>query len=72
MIRRVWRGEVRLWITYWVWGVGGNVAFVGLLAPLTVAAAFDPAGGVWPWAVYLGSLAWFVFVFGAIWRSAGR
>lgn len=68
-LREAWAGRVRLLITYWILGVGGNMSFVAVLAGLWIAA-----GGrlkellilVW-----VASLAWFVFVFVAIWRAAG-
>lgn len=70
LIRSVWRGEVRLWATYWLWGVAGNMTFVLVLAVLALLGG--AASELWLWAVWLVSLAWFVFVFGAIWRAAGR
>lgn len=72
VFRRVWRGEERLWLTYWVWGVGGNLAWLGLLTLVVATTRLGTVAEGWAWPVYLASLAWFVFVFGAIWRSAGR
>jgi len=67
-LREAWAGRVRLSITYWILGVGGNMGFVAVLAGLWIAT-----GGrlkellilVW-----VASLVWFVFVFVAIWRAA--
>lgn len=70
LVRAVWRGEVRLWVTYWLWGVGGNMSFVLVLALLYLAMGLG--GRPWLWLVYAASLVWFVFIFGAIWRAAGR
>ncbi|MBK1705198.1 hypothetical protein CKO40_11760 [Halochromatium glycolicum] len=67
--RTAWLGRLPLWLTYWVLGVGGNMSFVALLlATYAVAGA-----GAQPllWGLYLASLIWFVFIFGAIWRAAG-
>jgi hypothetical protein len=72
MIRRAWDGELPLWLTYWVWGVGGNVSFALLLVRAARATSDRRAGLMAPWAIYLASLGWFVLIFGAIWRSAGR
>jgi hypothetical protein len=30
-VRDLWRGKLRLWVAYWVCGVGGNMSFVALL-----------------------------------------
>lgn len=67
-VAQVWRGKVRLWITYWLWGVAGNMGFLLVLALLYLGPGSRP----WLWLVYLASLLWFVFIFGAIWRAAGR
>ena len=72
MVRRAWDGELPLWLTYWVWGVGGNVSFALLLARAARATGEGRAGLAPPWTIYLASLGWFVLIFGAIWRSAGH
>lgn len=72
LVGALWHGEVRLWITYWIWGVGGNMAFVAVLVALWLLGAERDGGQDWLWLAYLLSLAWFVLIFGAIWRSAGR
>ncbi|HJU19543.1 MAG TPA: hypothetical protein VJ770_24070 [Stellaceae bacterium] len=69
---RCWRGELPLPVTYWVWGVGGNVAFALLLWRALAGAARDKREARRARQIYGVSLVWFVFVFGAIWRSAGR
>jgi len=72
LLLRVWRGDLPLWITYWLWGVAGNMSFVALLALLY----FGGTDAAWRiaalWAVYAASLGWFVLIFGGIWRAAGR
>ena len=71
-----WRGDLPLWLTYWVLGVGGNMSFLAaLLATLSAEMARrEPSERrpELPVGIYLASLGWFMFIFGAIWRSAGR
>lgn len=40
LIRSVWRGEVRLWATYWLWGVAGNMTFVRMAGEAAALAAW--------------------------------
>lgn len=67
-LRRIWDGAPPLPVTYWLYGVGGNMSFAFLLW----RTARRPERRLLPWLVYSGSLAWFVLVFRGIWRSAGR
>jgi hypothetical protein len=69
-VRDLWRGKLRLWVAYWVCGVGGNMSFVALL--LLVYTAEGAAAAAFLWLVYACSLAWFVLIFVGIWRAAGR
>jgi hypothetical protein len=69
--RQLWDGALPLAVTYWVWGVGGNVIFALLLRRAYVAARQGRARPMWPWLIYSLSLAWFGLIFRAIWRSAG-
>jgi hypothetical protein len=69
-VRGLWQGKLRLWITYRICGVGGNMSFVALL--LLVHAARGAAAEAPLWLVYACSLAWFVLIFVGIWRAAGR
>jgi hypothetical protein len=69
---RCWRGELPLAVTYWLWGVGGNVGFALLLWRMTAETSRMRRGGHRLWLVYGLSVLWFVFVFGAVWRSSGR
>ncbi|MEA3641667.1 MAG: hypothetical protein VBE63_17240 [Lamprobacter sp.] len=68
-IRAAWLGQLPLWVTYWILGVGGNMSFVALL--LATYGIAGPEAQPLLWGLYLGSLIWFVFIFGAIWRAAG-
>jgi hypothetical protein len=72
LLRAIWRGEGRLWVTYWLWGVGGNMAFAIALALSILYLQPTLAAAVWLWGLYGVSLVWFIFVFVAIWRSARR
>ena len=69
--RRCWRGELPLSVTYWLLGVGGNAGFALLFWGARVAARVRRTARL-PGLAYGASLFWFVFIFGAIWRSAGR
>ena len=69
-VRDLWQGKLRLWITYWICGVGGNMSFVALLSLIYVARGAAAQG--WLWLVYACSLLWFVLIFVGIWRAAGR
>lgn len=68
-IRAAWLGQLPLWLTYWILGVGGNMSFVALL--LATYGIAGPAAQPLLWGFYLASLVWFIFIFGAIWRAAG-
>lgn len=73
-ILRLWLGEVALWKTYWLFGVGGGLVlglpiFGGMLALTDVpddatAAKFLAALGV--------LLIYVIWVCTGIWRAAGR
>lgn len=67
-IRTAWLGQLPLWLTYWMLGVGGNMSFVALL--LLTYGVGGTAAQPLLWGLYLVSLIWFVFIFGAIWRAA--
>ena len=67
-LRRIWDGALPLPVTYWQYGVGGNMSFAFLLR----RTARRPGRRLLPWLVYSASLAWFVLIFRGIWRSADR
>jgi hypothetical protein len=64
-----WRGRLPLWLTYWLLGVAGNMSFLAALVLIFVISCGEAAAVLW--IVYGCSLAWFIFIFGAIWRAAG-
>ena len=66
-IARLWRGEVSLPITYWVWGVAGNIGWKFVIA---LALATDM--GMLALLFALLYIVYLVLIFVAIWRSAGR
>ncbi len=75
-LRRLCRGDVPLVITYWVWGVlVGGVGFTVLNAIVEVnylrisTMAYGTIGIV---AFYILGMAFAVFLWVAIWRSAGK
>jgi hypothetical protein len=79
-LARIWRGEYPLWLTYWVFGVGGNMSLLGLLAvgwlataglPWPPATAETPAPAAWAmlWVVWGIAVAWHGFTFRATWRA---
>ena len=69
LVSDLWQGRLRLAVTYWLFGVGGNMSFVALLVVAYFALGADAR---WLWAIYLLSLAWFVWILAGIWRSAAR
>lgn len=69
---RCWRGELSLPVTYWLYGVGGNVGFALLLWRSLTKANDVESEARRLRLVYGMSAVWFVFVFGAIWNSSGR
>jgi hypothetical protein len=66
-VRRLWRGHVPLWKTYWLGGV-----FFSLLLMLTISMAEAAGMVIVAGFLALGALVYAVFISVAIWRSAGR
>ena len=62
------RGEVRLWITYWLWGVGGNM----LLLAALIIAYLSWAPLMILWALWIVAVLWHAIVVWPGVRSAGR
>ena len=80
LLTKTWRGDYPLWLTYWVIGVGGNMALLAVLAglwlatagwPLPLAAAALPAPPVQAamWAVWTVGVAWHAFTLHAVWQA---
>ena len=72
LARSLWRGEMPLIVTYWLYGVLGSVL---LNVPLIVAEEYSvdsPAGTLAVFGYSLIVLAYSVFVAVAIWRAATR
>lgn len=66
LIKQLWRGELPLVLTYWAYGVGGNIAMKLFLLTLAVAMP------VLALPVLLLSLIYSIFISVAIWRSANK
>lgn len=64
---RLWKGAVSLPVAYWVWGMVGNAAWNILIG---LASQTDRSALVLSVAAL--SILYYVFVFVAVWRSAGR
>ena len=66
-IGRLWRGEIALWVTYWVWGVIGSLLVALAITPMPIGIRFSMR-------LFLAllMLAYYVLIFVAVWRSAGR
>lgn len=68
LLARVWRGQLSLPMTYWVWGVLGNrVTFALVLAILSATTSAIVAS-----TMLMAYASYFVFVAVAIWRSSAR
>lgn len=69
-IARNWRGEYPLWVSYWLVGVGTNVAAVAI--PLALALLIRPQNGLWPLTNFAFFAAlWLVIVFALTWQFVG-
>ena len=64
---RLWKGAVSLPVAYWAWGVVGNGAWNILIE---LASPTDNSALVLSLAAL--SMLYYVFIFVAVWRSAGR
>jgi len=68
LVRAVRRGEARLWVAYWLWGVGGNMALLAVLVAAYVAWA-----PVWAlWGVWGLGVAWHFLVTWPGVRACGK
>ncbi len=75
VVRRHWRGELPLWVSYWVCGFVGN--FVMVLLAILIAAMFNADSGFYPPAIFATILAtWasaapvMTWQIVGVWRSA--
>lgn len=69
-IARNWRGEYPLWVSYWLVGVGTNIAAVAI--PLVLALLIQPSGGFWPlanFAFFVG--LWLLIAIALVWQFVG-
>lgn len=77
VLARFWRGEVRLWVSFWIIGVLAAIAAV--LVPPLMVTLFDIENARQPLPIFLASvLTWscvaalWVWESVGLWRSAGR
>jgi hypothetical protein len=72
MIIRLWRGEIALWKSFWLFGVGGG-ALIGLPIFATMLALTDvpddTTASIFVFALGF-LLAYLIWVFVGIWRAA--
>ena len=72
---RVFSGDVSLPITYWVWGGLGNAIMVGVYSAIEfnyASITMKPYGNLLLNSVYWIAIAYLVFIWVAVWRSAGK
>lgn len=69
-VARNWRGEYPLWVSYWVVGVGINLAAVAI--PLTLALLIRPQNGFWPMANFaVFACLWLLIALALVWQFVG-
>lgn len=76
-IAKNWRGEYPLFVSYWIFGLIGNLAIA--VIPIGLSAVFESRSGFQPTSVFAFILSvWLVTVaisvwqWGSVWRSANR
>ena len=74
MITRLWRGEITLWKTFWLFGVGGGLALE--LPIFSVMMALTDVPDDTTALVFLSALSFLLvyltWVFVGIWRASSR
>ena len=65
--KKVFNGDERLVITYWVWGFIGSIVY-GIVTWIILYLL----GFFGPLALTIVQLPWYIFIWIAIWRSAGN
>ena len=71
---RLWRGELSLPTTYWLWGILASIPVTAVATALISAAEESDASGKVALALsgLAVLLAWMAFIYPSIWRSATR
>jgi hypothetical protein len=65
-----WRGELPLWISFWVVGIAGNIVIAAI--PSVTIAIFEADRGYRPTSIFSASLVMWAGIFLiAIWQAAG-
>lgn len=73
-LKSLWKGDVSLWITFWVFGVAGNFAF-SYLAERSQVAFIKGFPSAYLLLFYSLTAFWAgltIFIWVAIWRAAGK
>jgi hypothetical protein len=70
VVRRHWRGELPLWVSYWVFGFLGNIVMA--LLPVLIAALFHTNSGFYPPAIFATIIAtWTATAVVMTWQLVG-
>jgi hypothetical protein len=70
VIARHWRGELPLWVSYWIFGFLGNVAVA--LIPIAAVAIFNTDKGYDPSSIFYATIVvWAGVLLVAIWQMVG-
>ncbi|MBC15769.1 membrane protein of unknown function [Pseudodesulfovibrio profundus] len=70
-LRQLWRGEVALVKTYWIFGVLASFLLNGIV--LLLSRSLAGTGAIWPMFVFwFISIIYTLFIAVAIWRSADK
>jgi len=72
LVKRLWRGEVSLARTYWVYGVAVNIFIQSSVLLLSVLVESMPVLAFSLLGMIAFSLVYMVFISVAIWRSSNR
>lgn len=65
--KKVFNGDERLVITFWVWGFIGGIVYSILIGIILFVLGFFG-----PLAFTIIQLPWYIFIWVSIWRSAGN
>jgi hypothetical protein len=70
VIARHWRGELPLWVSYWIFGFVGNAAVA--LIPVAVVAIFNTDKGYDPSSIFYATIVvWAGMLLVAVWQMVG-
>lgn len=70
IIARHWRGELPLWVSYWIFGLLGNIAVA--LIPIAAVAIFNTDKGYDPSSIFDATIVvWAAVLLVAVWQMVG-